>query len=342
MKYDRYILSGDVGGTNTNLGLVGESGGKLDLLFELETPSKEVKDFPTLVRTTLAELAVKHPGARVDLVSIGANGPVKDNYCHIHNLDWQIDGAAVEKATGLPTVIINDFTSVSYALPFVDVRDSAQAAILHAVDQPQGFVRAVIGAGTGMGVGILVQQGSHYLALPSEGGHVDFAPFDDDTAAFHRWLSHEFRIVPSIELACSGIGMRNLFRFAVAEGWVGSASPLIAAVEAAGLDHAPREIARLAATDPAAKRLLRTFIKIYARFAATVAMTTLPRAGLFLAGGIGSKNLAWFREDHLFETTYLAHNNRVIREFLAGIPVAMIMNYNTALIGAANAGINLR
>jgi glucokinase len=257
-------------------------------------------------------------------------------------LDWQIDGAALEKATGLPAVIVNDFTSVSYALPFVDATDPAQAAVLHGVAKPEGFVRAVIGAGTGMGVGILVQQGSHYLALPSEGGHLDFAPFDDDTEAFQRWLRREFGIVPSVELACSGIGMRNLYRFAVAEGWVSPASPLIAAVESAGLEHAPREIAKLAATDPAALRLMQTFIRIYARFAAAVAMTTLPRAGLFLAGGIGSKNLTWFLKDKLFETTYLQHNNRVVREFLAGIPVAMIMNYNTALIGAANAGINLR
>ena len=339
--WDRYILAGDVGGTNTNLGLVGAREGKLELLFELETPSKDVTDFPSLVKTTLAELASERPGAKVDLVSIGANGPVKDNHCHIHNLSWQISGAEVKAATGLPTAIVNDFTSVSYALPFVHVNDPAQAAVLHAVARPEGNVRAVIGAGTGMGVGILTQQGSHYTALPSEGGHMDFAPFDDDSLAFHGWLTREFGTVPSVELACSGIGLRNLYRFALASGWVTSTSPLRAAVEKAGLEDAPRQIAQLAGSDDAARRLLRTFIRIYARFAANVAITTLPRAGLYLAGGIGSKNLAWFQQDRLFESAYLTHNNRVIREFLEGIPVYMILNYNTALVGAANAGMNL-
>jgi glucokinase len=192
-----------------------------------------------------------------------------------------------------------------------------------------------------MGVGILTQQGSHYTALPSEGGHIDFAPFDDDSAAFHNWLSVEFGTVPSVELACSGIGLRNLYRFALAEGWIAANSPLKAAVEKSGLEDAPRQIAQWAATDAGAKRLMQNFIRLYARFAANVAMTTLPRAGLYLAGGIGSKNLAWFREGNLFEQTYLTHNNRVIREFLEGIPVYMILNYNTALVGAANAGINL-
>jgi glucokinase len=339
--WDRYILAGDVGGTNTNLGLVGASNGRLELLFELETPSKDVTDFPSLVRHTLTELSTERPDVRVDLVSIGANGPVKDHHCHIHNLSWQISGAEVEAATGLPTAIINDFTSVSYALPFVNVSDPEQAAVLHSVAQPEGNVRAVIGAGTGMGVGILTQQGSHYTALPSEGGHLDFAPFDEDSVAFHAWLMREFGTVPSVELACSGIGLRNLYRFALKAGWVTASSPLKVAVERAGLEDAPRQIAQLAATDDAARRLLQAFIRIYARFAATIAMTTLPRAGLYLAGGIGSKNLEWFRRDNLFEATYLTHNNPVIRSFLAGIPVYMIMNYNTALVGAANAGINL-
>ncbi|MEI8096065.1 MAG: ROK family protein [Spirochaetales bacterium] len=344
--WDRYILAGDVGGTNTNLGLVGARGDRLELLFELETPSKNVTDFPSLVKQTLAELGAERPDAKIDLVSIGANGPVKDNHCHIHNLNWQISGAEVKAATGLPTAIVNDFTSVSYALPFVAVNDAEQAAVLHAVALPgrsdqAASVRAVIGAGTGMGVGILTQQGSHYTALPSEGGHIDFAPFDDDSLAFHGWLMREFGTVPSVELACSGIGLRNLYRFALASGWITAASPLKAAVEKAGLEDAPRQIAQLATSDASAKRLMQNFIRLYARFAANIAMTTLPHAGLYLAGGIGSKNLAWFRDGNLFEQTYLTHNNRVVREFLEGIPVYMILNYNTALVGAANAGINL-
>jgi glucokinase len=38
---------------------------------------------------------------------------------------------------------------------------------------------------------------------------------------------------------------------------------------------------------------------------------------------------------------YLQHANPVIRSFLQQIPVYMILHYNTALVGAANAGMNL-
>jgi glucokinase len=339
--YDRFLLAGDVGGTNTNLGLVGVRGDDLQLLHELEVPSKSVDDFPGLVARTALRYEAEKPGIKVDACAIGANGPVKDNYCHIHNLTWQIDGEAVRLASGLPTVIVNDFTSVSYALPFVDTSDAAQAAVLHAGAGPQGNVRAVIGAGTGMGVGILLQQGHRYQALPSEGGHMDFAPFDTLTEQFRTFLEKKTGTFPSVELACSGIGIRNLYLFAKAHGWFAHSQAVVTEVERAGLEDAPRIVAQHAHEDAACRRILDTFIRIYARFASNIAATMLPRAGLYLAGGIGSKNLASFTADDLFRKAYLQHNNPVIRSFLEQIPVYMIMNYNTALVGAANAGINL-
>jgi glucokinase len=339
--YDRFLLAGDVGGTNTNLGLVGVRPGGLDLLHELEVPSKTVEDFPGLVARTAVRYEQDLPGIRVEACSIGANGPVKDNYCHIHNLAWQIDGEAVRQASGLPTMIVNDFTSVSYALPFVDTSDPNQAVVLHSGSGPQGDVRAVIGAGTGMGVGALLQQGSRYLALPSEGGHIDFAPFDSLTESFRSFVEKKIGTFPSVELCCSGIGLRNLFLFAKAHGWLDHSQAVVAEVDAGGLEDAPRIIAKHAPEDAACRRILDTFVRIYARFASNIAATLLPRAGLYLAGGIGSKNLAYFTERDLFRKTYLQHNNPVIRSFLEQIPVVMIMNYNTALIGAANAGLNL-
>ena len=339
--YSQFLLAGDVGGTNTNLGLVGVRPGSLDLLHELELPSKGVENFPALVAETVTRYERELPGIRVEACSIGANGPVKDNYCHIHNLAWQIDGEAVERSSGVPTLVINDFTSVSYALPFIDTEDPTQAAVLHAGAGSQGDVRAVIGAGTGMGVGILVRQGSRFEALPSEGGHMDFAPFDSLTESFRAFVEKKTGLFPSVELCCSGIGLRNLFLYAQAHGWLDHSQGIVAEVDRVGLEEAPRIVAQHANEDAACRRILDTFIRIYARFASNIAVTVLPRAGLFLAGGIASKNLHYFADRELFRKTYLQHNNPVIRTFLDQIPVAMIMNYNTALLGAANAGLNL-
>jgi glucokinase len=340
-SYDRYLLAGDVGGTNTNLGLIGVMGGHLELLHELEVPSKSVEDFPALVAQTAVRYEREKPGIKIEACSIGANGPVKDNYCHIHNLAWQIDGHAVCLASGLPTVIVNDFTSVSFALPFVDIADPTQAAVLHAGAGPQGNVRAVIGAGTGMGVGMLLQQGSRYVSLPSEGGHMDFAPFDTLTENFRSFVEKKIGTFPSVELCCSGIGLRHLYLFAKAHHWLDHSQAIVGQVEREGLEEAPRILSDHAGQDAAARRILETFVRIYARFASNIATTLLPRAGLYLAGGIGSKNLSYFQDGGLFRNMYLQHANPVIRSFLEQIPVYMILNYNTALVGAANAGLNL-
>ena len=250
-SYERFLLSGDVGGTNTNLGLVGVKKGALVLLHELETPSKGVDDFPNLVARTALRYETELSGIKLAGCAIGANGPVKDNYCHIHNLAWQIDGEAVRQASGLPTIIVNDFTSVSYALPFVDTTDSTQAAVLHGGAGSHGNVRAVIGAGTGMGVGILLQHGDHYQAMASEGGHMDFAPFDSLTEQFRSFVEKKTGTFPSVELCCSGIGLRNLFLFAKAHGWFDHSQAIVAEVEAAGLEDAPRIIAQNASHDAA-------------------------------------------------------------------------------------------
>ena len=170
---------------------------------------------------------------------------------------------------------------------------------------------------------------------------MDFAPFDSLTEAFRSFVEKKMGTFPSVELCCSGIGLRNLFLFAKAHHWLDHSQAILAAVEKEGLEEAPRIISEHAVGDAACHRILDTFIKIYARFASNIATTLLPRAGLYLAGGIGSKNLLFFQDNDVFRKTYLQHNNSVIRSFLEQIPVYMILNYNTALVGAANAGLNL-
>jgi glucokinase len=339
-RYDKVVLAGDVGGVSTVLALAGIADGRVEILDRAVTASKNVDDFPALVARTRAAYE-QHTGLSIDLCCVGANGPVVDNFCFIHNLAWQIDGAAVQKASGLRTVIVNDFTAVSYGLPFVDTSDPRQAVTLHAGAGPQGGVRAVIGTETGMGVGVLVEQGSRHVVLASEGGHMDFAAFDPMTQRFRAFVEKRTGSLPSVEQCCSGIGLRNLFFFAVERGWFARNPGLIAEAEASGFEDLPRLIRENAARDPGCRKVLQGFIRIYARFAANVAVTVLPRAGLYLAGNLGSDNLSSFLGNNLFRSTFIQHGNAVMRRFLEEMPLIMLMNEDAALIGAANAGSNL-
>lgn len=339
-RYDRVLLAGDIGGASTVLGLAGIAEGRIEILDRAVTPSKTVEDFPALVARTRT-MYEQHTGLRIDGCCIGANGPVKDNVCFIHNLAWQIDGDAVQNATGLPTAVLNDFTAVSYGLPFVDTADPRQAVVLHAGAGPQGGVRAVIGTETGMGVGVLMENESRYVVLASEGGHMDFAPFDTVTLRFRAFVEKRTGSLPSVEQCCSGIGLKNLFLFALDRGWFDKNPALVAEAETSGYDDLPRLIKENASRDAGCRKVLHTFIRIYARFAATIAVTVLPRAGLYLAGSLGSDNLSAFLGNDLFRRTFLQLGNPVIRRFLEEMPLIMLMNEDSALIGAANAGSNL-
>jgi glucokinase len=100
--------------------------------------------------------------------------------CRLTNVDWDIDGNALSQSLGIPAVVINDFTGISYGIPLLDVRNPERILTL---PQPDGSVppqrgsrKAVVGAGTGLGVGHVSFEHGRYVAFPSEGGHSDFAP----------------------------------------------------------------------------------------------------------------------------------------------------------------------
>jgi glucokinase len=67
----------------------------------------------------------------------------------------------------------------------------------------------------------------------------------------------------------------------------------------------------------------------------------IPTGGIYIAGGISSKNIDRFLENNLFMTHFEDNYNNHIIELLKEIPVYVIMDYGISLLGAANAAINL-
>ena len=162
-KFDRLVLAGDIGGTNTNLGLVGYKDGKFTLILETVCPSKDIDGLEAPIRETLKIAAENNADLKPSHVCISAAGPVANNKCVMTNLPWSVDGDALSAATGIPTLVINDFMAISYGIPTLDVDDPKQIFKLTHTDgsqpAPQKATKAVIGPGTGMGVGFLAFDG---------------------------------------------------------------------------------------------------------------------------------------------------------------------------------------
>lgn len=344
-KYTKLILVGDVGGTNTNLGLAGAMGTSIDLIMEVVFESAQVSDFVACVVQTLDQIHVKAPNASVDLCCISGAGPVQDNFCKMTNQSWSIDGNAVQKAIGVPTLVINDFSAISFGLPLLDVNNPKQIEILRRPDgstpASRGDLRAVAGPGTGLGVGYLAQMGTKWRAFASEGGHMDFADFDADTKGFKAWIMDSIDLVPEYEMCISGMGIKNLFYYFLETNALDKADPAVIEILREADVNKPAVISRHARNHAGCRRIMTTFVKMYARLASSVSCLLIPTAGFYLAGGITAKNLEFFTTDHLFVETFEQHCNPNMLKLLQNTPLYVVKDYSISLYGAANAALSL-
>ena len=148
-------------------------------------------------------------------------------------------------------------------------------------------VRVVAGAGTGLGVAWLSWQNGAYAVHPSEGGHMDFAPVDDIQALLLRHLMHRHDHV-SYERIVSGPGLKIIFDFMRETGL---ATPSVELFEAIEQGDAAAVITQYAEKndEPIAHMTVDLFLAVYGAFVGNLALASLPRGGVYVAGGIAAK-----------------------------------------------------
>jgi len=342
--FERLVLAGDIGGTNTNLALVGIKNEKFTIVVEAVFPSAEINGLSEPIKELLA--AAK--SERADLTTahgcICAAGPVEKNCCKLTNVAWDIDGNALSKELGIKMQIINDFLGISYGIPTLDVNDPEQILQFKHTDgsqpAPRQTTKAVIGPGTGMGAGFITWTGKDYIPNSSEGGHLTFAPFDEESQAFRDYMEKKLGEVPDVEVLVSGTGIQNLY-----DCWLNTKkipeNDAWAEINKAKPTDRPRLISKLADSDPVAASMLRLFVKMLARYASDISTLLLPFGGFYLAGGVAQKELRWLTEDNLFMKYYEMSYNKNIKPLLKQVPVYLIKDYSISLYGAANACVKL-
>lgn len=260
------LVVGDIGGTNARFAIADRPGGPLRPLPKLKTG-----DFPGPAEA-IASLEHTLTDKPRSAVLCGA-GPVKGRECALTNASWIIDGPELVGRLGLAEgLLLNDFEAQALSLPAIP----ASELWVIGPDLPQGHgARLVLGPGTGLGVGALVTSGSRYIPIPSEGGHVDLAPGDDEEA---RVFAHLQRVGGRIaaEVVLSGPGLERLHA---------------ARHAALGLPAAPATAATIVETALAertseAARTVELFLRILPRFAGDMAIAFGATGGVVLAGGI--------------------------------------------------------
>lgn len=331
------VLAGDLGGTKTLL-LVADCGpGVCRPLQEQRYESAAFDGLLPMVRAFLTTLGPEHAG--LQRACFGVAGPVapvspERQQARITNLPWELDTDRLANGLGLARVrLINDFQAVGYGIEALQGED---LVTLQPGAPAHGGPRVVIGAGTGLGEGLLLWHENHYEALGSEGGHVDFAPADTEQDAILEALRKRYGRV-SYERVLSGPGLVNVFEhLPLAPGETPSAELRQAMVQ--GDPAAAISEFACSGRDPVAQRALRCFIRIYGAQAGNLALTALATGGVFLAGGIAPKILEQLREGPFLDA-FLDKGR--MRPLLERIPIQVIRNPRVGLLGAALAASRL-
>lgn len=339
------VLAGDIGGTNANLALVKVSDGSFDLLLETVVPSAEVDSIIPSIHVLLDTARKRFPELSVAVAGISGAGPISKNRCDLSNLDWDLDGTEIEAVFGFPATIINDFEAISYGVPLLDLDNPEEVTHLPHTDghdpEPIGSVSLIVGAGTGLGVGMLIKEGDSYRALPSEGGHACFAAFDLETEELRAHAQGAANTIVEIEDLLSGRGLNTILDYLVVRRGMKVDDTLSKILDTEPLQR-PALISRYAENHPVCRDVIRLFVKVYGRVAADFSATVLPRRGLFLAGGIVGKNERHFLDGSQFIYYFEQNARKQVKQILRKIPVYIVKDYSISLVGAAHAAWLLR
>lgn len=324
------LLAGDIGGTKLHFGLFARERGPRRPLAEAVYPSADHDSLETAVRLFLGET-----GRHATRAVLAVAGPVLGGTSRITNLPWAIDAARLRKTFMLRSAtLINDVEAIAASVPLL--RGADLVCLREGTPVRRGN-RAVVAPGTGLGEACLCWDGRQYRALPSEGGHVDFAPgtpIEDELLAFLRARHGHV----SYERVCSGIGIANLYRF-LRDGGHADEPPWLAEEMGRVADPVPLIVEK--ALDPRnpcdiCVRALDLFASILGAEAGNLALKILAMGGVYLGGGIPPRVLPFLKKK-TFARAFLRKGR--MRDLVERIPVYVITNPRAALLGAAAMGL---
>lgn len=325
------ILAGDIGGTKTVLALYSEQQGVAGgALHETRYQSGMYESLGTVIEEFLDQA-----DARPSAACFGVAGPVVNQESQITNLPWRISAEAIAQRFGIGRVkLMNDLEALASAVPHLDGEDLC--SLNSGIAEPRGNI-AVIAPGTGLGTAFLVWTGQGYEALASEGGHTTFAPSTEQEIELLRFLKRRYRHV-SFERICSGGHLPNIYDFLRENETFTEPHWLKKELAEAG-DRTPIIVG--AAMENKAEICIATldmFITILGTAVSNMAITILPKGGIYLGGGIPPRILPRLQQPDFLKA--VAHKGRFF-EMTSNMPVKVIVKPKAALFGAARAGMEM-
>jgi len=250
--------------------------------------------------------------------------PVADDTIRLTNSPWTFSVADARAALGFDSLrVLNDFAANALAIPDLTDADSVTVGPDRAGRRDAPI--AAIGPGTGLGVALLLPDGSGgWRPQATEGGHATLAAADAEEARVieHLWAEYEH---VSAERLISGPGLLLLHR----------------TLGAVGLAQGPdletsREVTEAAARgdDPRAARAVAMMFAMLGTVAGNLVLSAGALGGVFILGGIVPATLPLFQASP-FRARFEAKGR--FRTYMSSVPTRVVTHPNPAFPGLLRA-----
>ncbi len=321
-----HILAADIGGTKTLLQISAADETRIPVL-QKSYRSTDYADLAEILDEFLHEAGTQ----KIAAACFALAGPVLARQVKLTNLPWRVDADEISTRFKIPQVnLVNDFEAVGLGIAALQAND---LLILQAGTAQTRGVRLVVGAGTGLGVGWLTRnasgQGDDDTVHPSEGGHMDFAPADVLQYGLLCYLQQRHGHV-SYERIVSGPGLVAIYEFLRDSSRAAPSAELIRKIAegdaAAAIAHGAQQ-----GNEPIAHMALDLFISIYGAFVGNLALVTLPRGGIYVAGGIAAKIASAMQQGEFLRAF---RGKGRFAGLLETLPLHIVTNPHVGLLGA--------
>ena len=253
---------------------------------------------------------------------------MRQGRCETTNLPWVIVSRSLATLLGLGRAgLLNDLEANAWGL---DELGPADFLPLNPGAPGVAGNSAIISAGTGLGEAGLFWDGGRHIPFATEGGHADFGPGNDIEDELLRYLRERHGRV-SWERVVSGPGLVAIYSF-LKETGRGSAQVALGSNSAEGDPAAAISRAAIEGRCPLASQALDIFVSLYGAEAGNLALKTMAVGGVYVGGGIAPRISERLIAGPFMES-FLAKGR--MRSLLESMPVQVVLNESTALLGAA-------
>ena len=330
---NQFVLAGDIGGTKTILALFSNEKGPLHPLHEVSYTSGSYPGLDAIIEDFFSQT-----NSAASTASFGVAGPVRQGRAVITNLPWQPDTQMLQASHGFSkAILINDLVANGYAIPHLEQTDLF--TINEGITINEGGI-GIIAPGTGLGEAIFTWDGYQFIAVPSEGGHSDFAPLSESEIELLKFLKNKYEHV-SYDRICSGRGLPGIYAFIKSLGRI-EEPDWLAQQLATAEDPTPVIVNGALDTKKNCEictKTLQMFTSILGAEAGNLALKGLTTGGIYLGGGIPPRIIS-FLKDEIFMKSFSDKGR--MKYLLHDVPVKVILNPKAALIGAAAFGLGYR